>query len=420
MDVNLTIILLSVFLLIAAFFSVSETAFFSLQSVRVHHLVESGAPNAQRLAKLKERPERFLSTVLFGNNLCNTAITALATTLALQLFGAENQGLSVLVSTAAVTVGITVLGETAPKTLGARYPERLSLLFVLLWEILDRILFPFALGLYALSRLATRPFGGTNAKAPLISVEELRTLVRMGASEGTVEEAQAEMVNRAFRFGDLRAQEIMTPRTQIGWVVKDTAFQDFLGIYANTPHTRFPVYDESENVIGILHLQDVMKAFSQGKLAMNNPVTPLTRPAHFYPETKPVDDLFVEMRNNGTQMVLLVNEYGGIAGLLTMKQIVSEVVGRITDEEEGPPQVHTSEDGVMEVDASMRIEEASERLPLGLPEGDYDTIAGFVLTSLGHVPRVGEQVHHNGARLTVTSMKGVRIERLQITRTGLK
>ena len=116
------------------------------------------------------------------------------------------------------------------------------------------MLFPFAFGLYTLSRLATRPFGGGKTKAPLVRVEELRTLVRMGASEGTVGEAQAEMVHRAFRFGDLRAQEIMTPRTQIVWVAKGTTFQDFLATYSSAPHTRFPVYDKSENVIGILHV----------------------------------------------------------------------------------------------------------------------------------------------------------------------
>jgi putative hemolysin len=416
MDAGLTSILLAVFLGIAAFFSISETAFFALQSVKLHHLASSGSKNAQRIVRLKERPERFLSTVLFGNNLCNTAITALATTLAISLFGQERQGLSVLVATAAVTVGITVLGETAPKTLGARYPEALSLAFAPLWSVMDKLLFPFALGLYLMSKAATRPFGKVQENRPIVSVDELRTMVRMGASEGTVQQSQAEMIHRAFRFGDTRAQEIMTPRTEIVWVSRSVTFSELMTVFADGGHTRYPVYDESENAVGILHLKDVLTAYARGAVGPSDRLTGLVRQAHFYPETKPVDDLFTEMRSNGTQMVLLVNEYGALAGLLTMKQIVSEVVGRITDEESAEPLVRHLTDRTMEVDASLRVGEANERLHLGIPEGDYDTVAGFILMKLGHIPSEGEEVSHDSLRLTVTGMRGVRVEKVRIER----
>ena len=416
MDTNVIVILMLVFLVLSAFFSSSETAFFNLQRVRVHHLVASGVPGAQRVARMKEQPERFLATILLGNNLVNTALTALATALAISLLGADRRGLSIGIATAAVTAGIVVLGEAAPKILAARHSERLTFLFIRLWEILERLLFPLATLLYGTSRLLTRPFQRTGDASSLTSEEELRTMVRLGAREGTVEETQAEIIHRAFRLGDLRAQEIMTPRTEIVWVEHDATLAGFLQTYAQETHTRFPVYqDEVDNVQGVLFVKDVLKAFAEGKLREGDTVSHLVRTAHFYPESKPVDDLFVEMRHNGTQMVMLVDEHGGIAGLLTMKQLVGEVVGTITEEEEGEgPEVETIDERTLQVDAGMRVEEANEQLDLGLPEGDYDTLAGFVLSALGHIPQEGEQVRYDGLRLVVTQMKGVKIERLLV------
>ena len=173
---------------------------------------------------------------------------------------------------------------------------------------------------------------------------------------------------------------------------------------------------EQGHVIGMLYSKDVMKALSDGKLRDDDPVTPLMRTALFYPETKPVDDLFVGMRGEGTQIVMLVDEFGGIAGLLTLKQIVGEIVGRITEEEGAAPDVETIDDQTLQVDASMRVDEANERLRLGLPDGDYETLAGFLLAKLGHVPHEGEQVRYNGLRLVVSEMKGVKIERILVTR----
>lgn len=416
MDTQVTVILMALCLALSAFFSSSETAFFTLQGVRVHHMVASGVPNADRVERMKRQPERFLSTVLLGNNLVNTALAALATTLAFNLLGAERHGLGTIIATVAATIGIVVLGEAAPKIFAARHAERLALLLVRPWEVMERVLFPLAFMLHGVSRFLTGSFGQSKSARPMISEEEIETLVRLGAREGSVEQTQAQIIHRAFRFGDLRAQEIMTPRTEIEWVRSDATLRDFLHTYREHAHTRFPALDEGDNVVGLVHLRDVVKALADGTLKEADPIRPWMRTAHFYPETKSVDDLFVEMRSNGTQMVMLVNEYGGIAGLLTLRQIVSEVVGRITEEEE-EPEVQTIDERTSEVDAAMRVEDANERLALGLPDGDYDTLAGFVLASLGHVPKEGEQVQHGALRLVVTHMKGLKIERILVTRS---
>ena len=416
MDTNLAIVLMLVFMGLSAFFSSSETAFFNLQSVRLHHLVETGSPKARRVARLKDQPERFLATLLLGNNVVNTALTAIATSLAISLMEGREE-LGVVTATIAVTFAVVVFGEAAPKTLAARHAERVAFTFIRPWEVLERVLFPLALVLYGISGVLIHPFQRGERTRPLVSGGELRTMVRIGEVEGTVEQTQAEIIHKALGLGDLQAQEVMTPRTEITWVQRDATVGDFWRTYAEETHTRFPVIaGDPDDVVGILHLKDIVKAFVEGAITNDASITPFIREAHFFPETKPVDDLFVEMRNTGTQIGMLVNEYGGIAGLLTMKQIVGEVVGRIT-EEEGEPEVEAIDERTYQVDASIRIEEANERLSLGLPDGDYETLAGFMLTSLGHIPREGEQVRLDGLRLVITEMKGVKIERVLVTRS---
>ncbi len=237
-------------------------------------------------------------------------------------------------------------------------------------------------------------------------------LIGISEAEGAVEPQEAELMQKAFRLGDLRADTIMTPRTEIVWVEKDATLSDFLGIYAKETHTRFPVHgEEVDDVLGVLYVKDVLKAFVDKSLGDQDPVAQLARPAFFYPESKQVDRLFLEMRTEGAQMVMLVDEHGGIAGLLTLKRIVGEVVGAFSGDEEGEePEFQTIDEQTIQVDGGMRVEEVNERFDLELPEGEYDTLAGFILDSLGHIPREGEMVRHQGLLLTVAEMNGVKIE----------
>lgn len=415
MGTQVTVVLLVVFLALSAFFSSAETAFFALQRVRVQHLVESGAPLAKRVQRMKQHPERFLATILLGNSVVNIAISALATSLAIEALGEDRRGLGVAIAIVLGTVVVVVLGEIAPKTLAARFPERIAFLYVRPLEILERVLLPVATVLRAVSSIFTRPFGKGPRRMRTISGDELRTLVAVGAREGAVEPAQAEIIKKAFRFGDLRAQAIMTPRTEIVWVPKQATIADFFQVYAREIHTRFPVYEgEPDNVIGILYIKDLLKALADGRVDAASGIASLLRPAHYYPETKPVDDLFAEMRHRRTQMVLLVDEFGGIAGLLTLKRIAGEIMGHGADEE---ADVKTIDEETVQVDASMRVEEANERLHLGLPDGDYETLAGFILAQLGRIPREGEQVSYDGLCLVVAEMKGIKIERIMVKRS---
>ncbi|MFA4836857.1 MAG: hemolysin family protein, partial [Dehalococcoidia bacterium] len=251
-----------------------------------------------------------------------------------------------------------------------------------------------------------------------IGEEEIRAMISLGREDGTVEEEEAEMMERVFQFGDRHVSEIMTPRPGIVWVEKDTKLEDFLAVYAESSHARFPVYEETrDSVIGILSIKDVLMAQAKGELSAGNVVTILARPAYFVPENKVIGELFREMRAQSTQMAIVVDEYGGTAGIVSIEQIMEEIVGQVGDELAGAHKhVETIDLNTYQVDGAMRLDQANEELDLGLQEGDYETVAGFILTVLGHIPKKGEQLKCGGIMITVTEMKGVKVEKVLITK----
>ncbi|MBI3743801.1 MAG: HlyC/CorC family transporter, partial [Chloroflexi bacterium] len=292
-----------------------------------------------------------------------------------------------------------------------------AFLFIGPLEIIEKALFPLASVLSHGASFMLRPILRGRRRAPSVSEEELQSLVKLGRTEGTFDETEAEIINKTIRFADLRAREIMTPRTEIVWLERSTTLSVFLKVFAKTPHMRFPVFDgEQDNVVGILAVRDILRAFADGRLKDTDRVAILSRPAHFFPETKPVDNLLKEMRGKHDPMVLLVDEHGSIAGLLTLQQIVGEIVGDITDEGTEADFQHIDEKTI-QIEGSMRLEEANVRLHLGLPEGEYETLAGFLLARLGRIPRQGEQIGYDGLRFTISEMRGVKIERVKVTRS---
>ena len=280
-----SIVLLVVCLLFSAFFSSSEAAFLSVQRVRIQHMVSTRVPGAQRVATMVEHPERLLPPILLGNNLVNTAAAALGTVVALAFL--DSQGQAVLASTIGVTLLLLVLGETIPKTVAARHPERMALLYAVPLQWLERLLFPLARALQWVSQAAANRVGGAAPLRSLITEEEIKVLVSVGREAGTVEHGEAEMIHKVFRFGDRQVREVMTPRTEIVWVEKDTPLKEFLPLYEQHYHTRFPVFDEQmDNVIGVLSVKDVVRAMGRGELQPQDPVTTMMRSAYFVPETK--------------------------------------------------------------------------------------------------------------------------------------
>jgi putative hemolysin len=413
---TLYLVLLIVCLFLSAFFSSSETAFISLQKIRVQHLVDTKVRGAKRVAKMMERPEKFLSTVLLGNNLVNTAAAALATFLAIRLWG-EQWG--VLIATIVVTIVLLIFCETTPKTIATRHAEGMSLAFVRPIEVLSWLFTPFVFVLSWIASGFAKIFGGKAVPRSLASEEEIRTMISVGHKEGTVEQEEAEMLHNVFEFGNRPVLEVMVPRTEVIWITKGTKVSDFLKLYAENPLSRFPVYEDNiDNVIGILAVKDILMAQAKGQLNDKSTIDDLIRPAYFAPETKRVSELFTEMRDENYRMTVVIDEFGGTAGIVSLSGLMEEIVGPVGDElAEIEKEYESIDEYTFQIDGGMRVEEANEEMGLNLPEGeDYETVAGFVLDLLGHIPKEGERLKYKQLKIVITEMRGMKIEKIRITK----
>jgi putative hemolysin len=409
-------VLLIICLLLSAFFSGSETAFISLQKVRVHHLVDTKVRGARRVAKMMERPEKFLSTVLLGNNLVNTAAAALATYLAIRIWGDQ---WGVLISTILVTIVLLIFCETTPKTIATRHAEKMSLAFIGPIEALAWLFNPFVFVLSWIASGFAKIFGGKAVPKSLVSEEEIRTMISMGHKEGTVEREEAEMLHKVFEFGNRPVFEIMVPRTEVIWVSKGTTIADFLKLYAENPLSRFPVYEDNmDNVVGILAVKDILMAQAKGQINEKSTIDDLIRPAYFAPETKRVSEVFTEMKSENYRMTVVIDEFGGTAGIVSLSGLMEEIVGPVGDELATIEKEYESIDEyTFQIDGGMRVEEANEEMDLELPESeDYETVAGFVLDLLGHIPKEGERLKYKTLKIVITEMRGMKIEKIRLTK----
>jgi len=407
--------LLVVCLGLSGFFSASETAFIALPRARLMHLVRSGRPGADRVSHIIQRPERFLATVLLGNNLVNTAAAALATVLALNLI--TNQGLSVLAATAGVTTFLLLFGETVPKNIAWRRSEKVAFAVSRPIRLVELTLSPMVTLLQLFSTMTNRALG-ISASTPQIGEEEIRTMIAAGAQTGAVDAGEAALLEKVFRFGDRQIREIMTPRPEIVWIENGDNLERFLEVYSEHTHTRFPVYEGSmENVLGVLSVKDILSGMKGLKGEASGPVTKDLRPAFFVPETKSVSETFNVMREGGHSVVLTVDEFGGIAGLATLKQMMAVIVGQMGDEGSAPEETVTAlgRDAFL-MDAGLAISDINEELGLGIPEGDYQTLAGFILDRMGRIPDVGDVLEFGDLRFTVRNMERARIEEVELRR----
>ncbi len=408
------LVLLAICLSLSGFFSASETAFIALPRARLLHLVRSGRSGAERVSHIIQHPERFLATVLLGNNLVNTAAAALATVLALNLI--TNKSLSVLVATGGVTGFLLLFGETLPKNIAWRRSERVAFAVSRPIRLVELALSPLVTLLQLFTTMTNRLLG-ISSVTPQMGEEEIRTMIAAGAQTGTVEAGEAALLEKVFRFGDRQMREIMTPRPEIVWTEQGNTLREFLEVYLEHTHTRFPVYEGTiENVLGVLSVKDVL-ANLEGYSESDGSVTEQLRPAFFVPETKSVSETFTEMQKGGHSVVLTVDEFGGIAGLATLKQMMAVIVGQMGEEGSAPQEAVTPLGlDSFRMDAGLAISDINEELGLEIPEGDYQTLAGFILDRLGRIPEVGDVMEYGDLRITVKVMERVKIEEVELIR----
>ena len=418
MTISLLIILIG--LLGSAFISATEAAVLGSSRYKIEHRSEEGDKRAKLLIRIFDQYEKFFGTILLVGNLFNVMVASVGTTLAIATIGGgEPTILSTIAATGIATVFVVVIGELTPKTLAVVAAEKWALITARIVLIMMTASWPVVFAFTLIPRGIIQLFGGKESMAsPIVTPGELRTLIDLGEAEGTVEENTGEMLDNIFRFGEMEVRDVMTPRPEIIWVSADATFGQFMDSYRLSPHTRFPVFDtDHDDVVGIFSVKDVLGSISESKLDLNRPVINLMRQAHFIPETKRLDDLFDEMQESGHKISLVVDEFGGIAGLITLTRVVEQIVGKTGEEGLKPDRRFvTVNENTFELDGGLEIGEANDELGLGIPEGDYETIAGFFLEQAQHLPTIGSRVRFGNLRMQVAEMEGSKIVNIHIRR----
>ena len=415
---TLSLILIGVFLVFSAFFSSSEAAFLSLQRTRIAYLVSTGIPGAKRVADMIGQPERLLSTILLGNNLMNVAFTSVVTVSAIEFVGESNRGQGVAIATVVSTVALLLVGEIVPKTIAVRNSERVAFLYAQPLKWTEYLLLPFVVFLQWITRGLNAMLGGSEPESS-ITEGEFRSLIDIGESEGTFKPSEAEMLEKVFQFGDRHVREVMTPRVEMVSINEGSNFREFLDIYAQNTHTRFPVFtDTVDDITGVISAKDLLNKMANEGVDYNASATDVQREAYFVPETKRISELFDELRQSGHQMAIVIDEFGGVAGLVTLKRLLEVVVGPVGEEGEAPEEEFRAiDENTFHVEGGMSIQEANQELEIELPEGEFETIAGFVLETLGHIPALNEEFEHENLKFEIIDMQGLRIEEIKITKS---
>ena len=401
-------ILLVALIFLSGFFSSAETALTSLSRIRLRNMVDENVKNADKISKLIDDPNRLLSSILVGNNLVNIGASSLATMLAINTFGSNGVGFA----TGLMTLAVLIFGEITPKTLAAQNAERVSLWVINIIFLVVFVLTPVVKVLNFVTNRLIRVLGGNpDGFSPLITEAELKTMVNVSHEVGVLETDERIMINNVFDFGDAKAKDIMTPRMDMISIEDDTTYDEIVSLFKEERFSRLPVYHESiDNIVGILYVKDII-FIDEATFRTED----YMREAFFTYESKPISELFSEMRKNRIPLAVILDEYGGTSGIVTIEDMVEEIVGEIDDEYDEPEEeIIFIQDGEFVVDGSTRLDDLNEIIGTHLESEDFETIGGYVIGILGNFPENGETVENDGVRIVVEKMEKNRIDTLRI------
>lgn len=405
------LIVLAILLLLSAFFSSAETALTTVNRIRMRTLSEAGNKKADRVLRVTDDSGKMLSAILIGNNIVNLSASSLATTFAIEMFGSVAAG----IATGILTILILIFGEVTPKTLATIHADRLSLSFSLPIEFLMKILTPLIfvinkLSLGVLFLLRVDP----NAKDSLMTEEELRTIVDVSQESGIIENEERDMIHNLFDFGDSEAKEVMIPRIDMTFVKSDASYKEIIEIFRRDKYTRLPVYEEStDNVIGIINMKDLLLCDGTEEFS----IADILREPYFTYEHKNTSDLFLEMRQASLSLAIVLDEYGVTAGLITLEDLLEEIVGEIRDEydmdeEDDITRLNEREFIVL---GSANLNDVSDAVGITFASENYDTIGGYCLDYLDHLPEENEIIlREDKVLLKILQVDKNRIERICI------
>jgi putative hemolysin len=417
-ELNVEMFVLFVLVLLSAFFSLSETAITSVSRLKIRHFASQKLKGAKALFRLRENPSRLLSTVLIGNTIVNISASSLATSIV--IFHMEKMGfggisLAVGISTGLVTLLLLIFGEITPKTIAIKNADRLSLVTAPYIYILSIVLQPVIILLTIVSTPLIWIFGARiPASGPFISKEEIKLLLDVSEKDGGLRAEERRMISSIFEFGSTIAREVITPRPDIVAIEVNEPVEKLAQLMQDTGHSRIPVFEGSlDNMLGVVYAKELLKLV--GACGPGVTLRDFLRPLLFIPETKKVNDLLHQMQAARTHIAVIVDEYGTTVGIITIEDLMEEIVGEIHDEfEKEEPAFHQLDKNIWEADARLTVSDANKQLGIDIPDGEYDTISGFVSSLLGKVPVVGDTVKYDDLSMSVERVHKRRIARVKI------
>ncbi len=412
------IIIFFALLIFSSFFSGSETALFSLKEQDLARIKEESDHADRRVINLLEKPKRLLVTILTGNTVVNVAMGVIAAVLA-TIIATEyqvNEVLVVTVQVVLVTVIILLFGEITPKILAVTHSERMSRVISFPLILIYRVLYPIASVLYNFTRFVTRMLG-IKKENLFLSEDEIRTLVEVSEIQGALQEQEKNMIYSIFEFGDTYVREIMIPRIDMTAAPSSSKVRDVIELIKKHQFSRLPVYDKRvDNITGIIFAKDLLPYTAEN--STNVEIAMLSRPAYFVPEKMKIDKLLREFQQRKTNIAIVVDEYGGTSGLVTLEDIIEEIVGEIRDEYDfDTPFYRWMGPNTLLVNARITLDDLQEIVQLGLPEEeerDYDTLGGFLYSRVGDIPEEKTELSHNDVNYFIDKVTGNRIKRVRI------
>lgn len=404
-------IILAILIFLSAFFSSSETALVTVNKIRMKTLADSGDKRAKRVLKVTSDSGKMLSAILIGNNIVNLSASSIATTLAVDILGSVGAG----VATGVLTFLILIFGEVSPKTMATIKADSLALSIAGIIEFLMLIFTPF---IFVINKLATGFLFligiDPNTSTSVMTEEELRTIVDVSQESGVIEDEERDMIHNVFDFGDSEAKEVMIPRIDMTFVHADSTYEELIQVFREYKFTRLPVYeDTTDHVIGIINIKDLLLMEHTDNFSIRS----LLREPYFTYEHKNISDLFIEMRKSSISLAIVLDEYGVTAGLVTLEDLLEEIVGEIRDEYDMDEEdaIIRINDNEFEVLGATNLDDVSDELGVNFTSDDYDTIGGYCLELLDHLPERNEIMFtEDGVLLKIMEVDKNRIERIYI------
>jgi putative hemolysin len=407
-----TLALMVLGILIVGFFSSSEASLISVNKYKIRHLREKGDKKALAVERILKNHARLFSTILTLENLCIIFVSSLGTTLALYWFGSRG----IFLATMVLTVFIVIAGEITPKTYAAQNAEKFALRVAKPMEFIMNLFTPVIVILIACANGLIKVFGRKLKAHSFLHKDEIKTVISLGEEEGVIASPERKMIEGVFDFAETLAKEVMVPRVEIVAVASDTSFEEVHKTIAIYGHSRLPVFEDNvDHIVGVIFAKDILQYLVGGKTSLT--AREVMRPPFFAPGSKKIIELLSESRANKTSIVIILDEFGGTDGLITIETLLEEIVGEIEDEFDlAPPEIEEFKANEWLVDARISIEDANQSMHLSLPPGPYQTLGGFISSEMGKIPRRGDLFSFQGIDFIIEKVERYKLRKIRIVK----